>query len=77
MKNTLLQFDSLLNLWCFKERAGLIDVEIVSNKRLLVASLPDHLIQLAVEQYKAICLASHSLSRTSRISHQSFVCHTE
>jgi hypothetical protein len=60
MKNALLQFDTLLNLWCFKEKAGLTDIEIIPNKRLLIASLPDHLIQLAVERYNAVCFASQN-----------------
>jgi hypothetical protein len=53
MKFIQLQFDSLLNLWCFKEKATQFEIEIISGKRLLIGELPDSLISLAIEQYNA------------------------
>ena len=53
MKKIQLQFDSLLNLWCFKEKALLKEIEIVGSKRLLIGELPEALIELAIENYNA------------------------
>ena len=58
MKNIQLQFDSLLNLWCFKEKAGLSDIEIIANKRLLTGELSDSLIALATQRYDAVVVHS-------------------
>ena len=57
MKNSFLQFDSLLNLWCFKERAQLTNIQIKSGKCLLIGELPDSLIALAIEHYNARVVA--------------------
>jgi hypothetical protein len=53
MKYIQLQFDSLLNLWCFKEKANLSDIEIIGSRRLLIGELPDAMIELATQQYNA------------------------
>ena len=58
MKNVQLQFDSLLNLWCFKEKARLTNFEIIGSRRLLIGELPDSLIALAMENYSAHIFAT-------------------
>jgi hypothetical protein len=58
MKNVLLKFDSLLNLWCFKQKAQLSQVEIIPNKNILIGNLPEGLVELAIEKYKAELMAA-------------------
>jgi hypothetical protein len=53
MKYIQLQFDSLLNLWCFKEKAGLLDVEIIGSRRILIGEVSHAMIVLATEKYNA------------------------
>ena len=53
MKNVLLKFDSLLNLWCFKQSAQLSQVEIVANRNILIGDLPEGLVRVAIKKYNA------------------------
>jgi len=59
MKNVLLRFDSLLNLWCFKEKAQLNQVEIIPKQNLLISELSDGQVTMAVGHYNAEILALH------------------
>jgi hypothetical protein len=58
MKNVLLRFDSLLNLWCFKQKAQLTQVEIVAGKNLLIGELSEALVSLAILNYNAQLMAT-------------------
>ena len=60
MKNTQLQFDSLLNLYCFIQKAKLTEIEIISNKRLLCGMLSANQVKLAEQYYNASELTSAS-----------------
>ena len=59
MKNVFLRFDSLLNLWCFKQKAQLHQVEIIATKKLLISDLSDGQLLMAMETYNAKLLPSH------------------
>ncbi|HYO22378.1 MAG TPA: hypothetical protein VER36_08215 [Flavisolibacter sp.] len=58
MKNVLLRFDSLLDLWCFKQKARLTQVEIVAEKNLLIGELNESMVQLAIRKYHAQLMAA-------------------
>jgi hypothetical protein len=59
MKNVLLRFDSLLNLWCFKQKAQLHQVEIIATKNLLISELSDGQVLMAVGTYHAKLLSAY------------------
>ena len=48
-----LKFDSLLSLWCFKQKVQAPHIRIDPNQHLLTAELPDTAIDLALRDYKA------------------------
>ena len=62
MKNVLLRFDSLLNLWCFKQKAQLHRAEIIATKNLLICNLSDGQVQKAIANYKTKLLASFKMA---------------
>jgi hypothetical protein len=53
MKNVQLKFDSLLNLWRFKEKVQPVHVQVNVDHRVLSCELSEEEILLATDQYKA------------------------
>ena len=53
VKKVKLKFDSLLDLWCFKQKVHLPQVEIDTNSHLLTCELSDDAINIARNEYKA------------------------
>ncbi|HEY0054347.1 MAG TPA: hypothetical protein VGB63_03235 [Pedobacter sp.] len=64
MKKVQLRFDSLLNLWCFKQKVQAPQVEINPNKHLLTAELSDNAIDVARREYKAEVLEISQLDNS-------------
>ncbi len=54
MMNVQLQFDSLQNLWRFKEKTQLQNFEIQTGEHILFCTLSDEAVQLAINQFGAI-----------------------